>query len=121
MISVSVIHGGPPPAFFTDAIAVVYNRIEPHIDSVVDLEIREKLIKVIIVKYLYRFNWHFPLQLQNAETLDEFKSLLSKDEYDFRFDCGISMAVNMVVESILLCQQWLYISLCLCIKPSWKK
>ena len=48
MISVSLIHGGPSPAFFTDAIAdyIVYDTIKPHINSVLVPEVQEKLRKV---------------------------------------------------------------------------
>ena len=48
MISVSLIHGGPSPAFFTDAIAdyILYDTIKPHINSVIVPEVQEKLRKV---------------------------------------------------------------------------
>ncbi len=117
ILGLSLVYGGPAPAFFCSSIAHYIARGEvsnPTFYDIPDSEVKEKLIKVSCLvpfeayciyvynilgvlyydRYITRPMWttiiFTPIQLENAGNEIAMRELLDSEEFAFRFDIGLT-------------------------------
>lgn len=82
MIATSLVHGGPAPQFFseavTDYILFAMAKLRVMVEDVPDADVRAKLVK-----------------FQNVSE-EGMRDLLDSDEFAFRFDIGVGQATHLL-------------------------
>jgi hypothetical protein len=86
IFAASIIHVGVGPHFFANSVAdyLLFGSLTPCIEDVFDSLIKEKLLK-----------------LSQTTDLAEFCTLLDSKDFEFRFDCGVSIPISRVTSDNL--------------------
>ena len=92
MLSMSIVHGGPPPAFFAEPVSnyIVYGleKVKVGIEDIVDETVRQKLYKVYI--YIYIRNFSVVLVKKNSISYGFSFGIRPKKNLKNRFGYGFS-------------------------------